>query len=308
MYEVGVDTVGRSLSLGVAAEWQAEPTAPVVAGGTVTSIEVGDGQVVRPGDVLVVLDLAPLVVAEGSTPVFRRMTRGDKGPDVAQLQRFLVSLGFNDHDPDGNYGGATESAVKAWQRSLDRDATGVVEMGDLVFVPELPARVRLGADISVGSRLDGEIALFDLVVGAPQFFVPLSIEQRDLVPLTSTVVIHAEDKTWSAIIDQVIEDPANGTLQLNLAAPDGGSICSDECEALVPLRGRTIFSADIVVVPETTGPAVPMAAIHAAPSGELYVILEGGEERAVSVVASRNGIAIVDGVEAGERVVMDAGF
>jgi len=50
---------------------------------------------------------------------------GDTGAQVKVLQRALASLGFSTGTADGDYGPATEEAVKRFQTSVGLDADGV---------------------------------------------------------------------------------------------------------------------------------------------------------------------------------------
>jgi hypothetical protein len=51
---------------------------------------------------------------------------GDTGTQVKVLQRALAALGFSTGKPDGDYGPATEAAVKRFQGSAGLKADGVV--------------------------------------------------------------------------------------------------------------------------------------------------------------------------------------
>jgi hypothetical protein len=51
---------------------------------------------------------------------------GDSGAQVKVLQRALASLGFSTGTVDGDYGTATEDAVKQFQRSAGLNADGIV--------------------------------------------------------------------------------------------------------------------------------------------------------------------------------------
>jgi len=51
---------------------------------------------------------------------------GDKGTQVAALQRALASLGFTSGKADGQYGPATTSAVKRFQTSAGLTADGIL--------------------------------------------------------------------------------------------------------------------------------------------------------------------------------------
>jgi len=65
------------------------------------------------------------------------------GPDVQQLEEALVALGY---DPDGavtaddEFTSETQEMVKAWQEDIGAEADGVVELGEVVFLPG-PAQV-----------------------------------------------------------------------------------------------------------------------------------------------------------------------
>jgi hypothetical protein len=65
---------------------------------------------------------APL--AATSSP--RTLRRGSVGPDVADLQRRLLALGFNPGNADGDFGLRTETAVRAFQRARGLTVDGVV--------------------------------------------------------------------------------------------------------------------------------------------------------------------------------------
>lgn len=55
------------------------------------------------------------------------MRRGDKGPEVADLQRRLVGFGYLDrHDVDGDFGARTELAVRTFQTNRNLTIDGVV--------------------------------------------------------------------------------------------------------------------------------------------------------------------------------------
>lgn len=55
------------------------------------------------------------------------MQRGDQGEQVKKLQEFLLQQGYTKNRPDGDYGRGTEKVVKAFQKAVGLDATGVVD-------------------------------------------------------------------------------------------------------------------------------------------------------------------------------------
>jgi len=304
VYMVEDGTVGRSLTFTAIAEWDLTPVGENSAGGVVTSVQVAAGDTVSAGDVLYSVNLRPVVIAEGAVPMFRSLAVKSEGADVAQLQSFLLGLGFFSGDVDGSFGSSTRSAVKAWQASLGVSDTGVVEVGDLVFVPQLPARIALSDGVWVGARLSGGERVVQVVPSDPVFRIPLAIEQASLVPLSADVFVTYPDGVWDARIVQASESPETGQLNLVLEGIGGGSVCGDVCADWVELTDRSDFRAEVVVIPETNGPAVPVAAISSGPGNQAYVTAPDGSQLPVTVIESSNGLSVVDGIDAGTEILL----
>lgn len=302
-YTVDVGTVGRSLSFTAVAEWPVKPAGRQTGSGVVTSVDIETGDVVAAGDILYTISLRPVVVARGSVPMFRPLSLRDSGEDVAQLQELLAQLGFSDDEVDGSFGTATRDAVREWQDSLGVDDTGVVEAGDLVFVESLPARLVLSESVLPGSRLaDGETVVSS-VADSPDFRIPLSPEQSDLVPLSADVIVSYPEGVWDARIEQAVET-GPGQLDLVLTGPNGGSVCGEECADWVSLTGTTNFRAEIVVIPETMGPVVPVGALSTDAANRPSVTLTDGTLAPVTILEAANGIAVVKGIEVGTEIVL----
>ncbi|MCF3131867.1 peptidoglycan-binding protein [Streptomyces olivochromogenes] len=149
--------------------------------GTVTRA-AEEGRTVRAGQRLYERDARPVVLMYGSTPVFRAMKTGDRGPDVLQLERDLRDLGFGASlYVDTRYDKGTETAVKAWQKSLGiENADGRVGQGDIVFQP---GEVRVvSADAALADRIGPDKAV--LTVASTKPVVRARLDQGDAV-LTS---------------------------------------------------------------------------------------------------------------------------
>jgi peptidoglycan hydrolase-like protein with peptidoglycan-binding domain len=106
--------------------------------GTITWLPSA-GRVIRRGQRLFSVDDRPVVLFYGAQPAYRRLGAGvADGEDVRQLEENLAALGY---DPggamavDGHYSDTTAAIVKRWQRALGLRATGVVELGRVVFLP-----------------------------------------------------------------------------------------------------------------------------------------------------------------------------
>ncbi|MGP0103688.1 MAG: hypothetical protein ACLPUT_18955 [Solirubrobacteraceae bacterium] len=114
------------------------------------------GQLIKPGHTLYEVDGQPVILMTGTTPAYRELTSGDSdGRDVLQLNRNLVSLGFN---PDGivvdnAWQPATTAGVQALQASLGETETGSLSLGQVVFLPG--DQIVSAVEASVGSTGGG---------------------------------------------------------------------------------------------------------------------------------------------------------
>jgi peptidoglycan hydrolase-like protein with peptidoglycan-binding domain len=110
----------------------------------ISKLEVTAGDTVTNGEQLAELDGEPLFALAGPVPAWRDLTPGESGPDVAELQNALASLGYYDGgDTTGYFGPATQEAVSLYYEHLGYAApsSGGVSAADVVFLPSLPATV-----------------------------------------------------------------------------------------------------------------------------------------------------------------------
>lgn len=96
------------------------------------------GQVIKPGQALFKVDGHPVLLMDGTTPAYRDLSSADSdGPDVLELNRNLVALGFNAGaiTVDDVWQPATTYGVELLQESLGETATGSLSLGQVVFLP-----------------------------------------------------------------------------------------------------------------------------------------------------------------------------
>ena len=108
--------------------------------GPITEI-VEAGTIIEQGDVLYRADGEPVVVLYGDTLAYRTLRDASTnltGADVQQLETALVDLGY---DPDGTvtvddeFTYNTEQMVEAWQEDIGATDDGIVNLGEVVFLP-----------------------------------------------------------------------------------------------------------------------------------------------------------------------------
>ena len=110
----------------------------------ISRLAVAAGGTISNGEKLAEIDGEPLFALAGRVPAWRDITPGESGPDVAELQRALASLGYyQGGDTPGFFGAATQDAVSGYYEHLGYTppATGGVPMTDVIFLPSLPAKV-----------------------------------------------------------------------------------------------------------------------------------------------------------------------
>lgn len=307
--QVTEQTVGRQLTLNVTVEQEKKPIAANALTGVVTQVRA-NGDDVRAGDVLYRVADVPVRAVAGTQPFYRALSAGAKGEDVRQLQGALVSLKLLG-SANGTFGDSTTQAVKRWQKKLGVPETGTVALGELIAVAQLPSRLLLDSDvIAPGVVLAGGEKAVLGAVGEPSFVLPLSEQQTRVVPESATITVPYQGRTWGAVVAST-ESGENGEVKYRLTAPDGGPVCGGDCAVVATGQKVSILSKVAIVAP-ATGPAVPVGAITTRPDGSAFVTVVdaagGRTERAVTVVGSQDGVAVVEGVTPGETVqVLAAG-
>jgi len=104
------------------------------------------GRRIGAGGTLYAVDNLPVVLMTGRIPAWRPMLPGiGNGPDVAELERNLIALGYATgllSTPGDVWTAATTAAVERWQQAAGLPVTGQVDLGRVLF---LPVPVRTGA-------------------------------------------------------------------------------------------------------------------------------------------------------------------
>ena len=248
--------------------------------GTVTDL-VAEGQTVDQGDILMTVDGEPVVMLLGNVPAYRLMEIGVEGADVVQLQAALVALGFGDvegFNVDGEYSSATAASVVAWQQSVGARPDGIVNLGDIVFLPE---SIRVGATlVAVGDQLHDGTPILSASSNATNVSVDLSTDDQDLVEVGDDVVVILPDESREAgvvsEIGTVVQANQQGAtffeMSVTLVDPEAAP---DLDEAPVDVEIVSDRADNVLVVPVTA----------------LLALSEGGY--AVEVVAEDGSTVLV---------------
>jgi multidrug efflux pump subunit AcrA (membrane-fusion protein) len=108
-------------------------------GGTATWLPA-PGDVIRPDHRLFSLDGAPVVLMNGSFPMYRALSEGvTDGPDVKELNADLIAYGYDPYHEispgDDDFTTGTADAVDRWEQAHGLTQDGQVALGRMVFLP-----------------------------------------------------------------------------------------------------------------------------------------------------------------------------
>jgi len=304
-YVITEGTLGRTLRYPGLAEWQPTGTLYAPSSGVVTEVVAASGTF-EAGDIVLRLNERPVVLIPGPIPAFRDLTLGDRGRDVAALQDFLATQGYRVPADRAAFTEATRSAVQAWQRSLGLPTSGVVALGDVLFVKPseldgVPFRwtpaADVGAPIAAGTpileRL-AEVPILTIEFGqSPPEQLAEGLRGRALFPAGERLPV---------VLSMI--RTVQGRSSAQLSAPRG-RLCNPEvCLGLVAPEGQTEIDVEFTLVPETTGPQVPAIAVQSDVAGQPFVELADGTRQRVEIRVASGGLVVVDGIRVGQEIVL----
>ena len=267
-------------------------------------LKVTDASTASQGDILYQVDARPVFAVVGSTPFWRDLAPGDSGDDVAQLNQMLVDTGFL-AEPGQKFTAATRAAMKALLAEHGAGFDDVVPIGQLIAIPSEATPVMIDRSILYpGARLSGGERAISILDRDPSFAMIVTPTQAGMIPPGTTVRVHHGELTWDGVVGQ--SSTTDEGISLELLGADGGLVCGEECDALPPTATASLLT-DVVLVPPATGVTVPVAAISTHADGTTSVTRVAGDAQEsvnVTVVGVSGGLAVVEGVEEGDTLLL----
>jgi hypothetical protein len=175
------------------------------ARGTYTKLPAA-GQVIAQGHVLYRVNDRPVVLLHGSTPAYRNLSAGARGPDVDELNADLVALGYATRAQlrprSASFGPATTVGVDKLQAALGVTQNGMLTLGQVVFEPS-PVRVT-----SVSAQFGGSTQAGETVMQGTstirQVHVALSASEQTTMAIRDKVTITLPDnRTTPGVVSSV---------------------------------------------------------------------------------------------------------
>jgi peptidoglycan hydrolase-like protein with peptidoglycan-binding domain len=272
--------------------------------GTVTWLPA-EGATVKRGGTLYRVDDEPVLLLTGRLPLWRELSYGAEGRDVAQLERNLSKLGYDPGTVDETFTSHTREAVEDLQADRGLEETGIVTADRFVV---LPAAVRVGThDAGVGTPLQPGGRLYDATGTGRVVTVDLDTSQEALAEVGAPATVTLPDGTTTAATVSEV-----GTV----ASPvSGGESEEPTAEATIPVtltlaapKQVAGLSAAPVTVDLTRdrregAVAVPVTALVALAEGGYAVRRVGGELAAVEPGLYAGGyVEILSGLAEGDRI------
>jgi Putative peptidoglycan binding domain len=294
-----VNTTQVSGSLGFAGSYS---IANQLSGTAYTALP-GAGQVVSQGQELYEVDGNPVFLFYGGRPEWRTLSAGvADGPDIAQLDRNLIALGYAsaaELTVGDVFTGATAAAVDSWQTATGQPVTGAVELGQVAYAPG-PIRIA-STDVGLGSTPQPGTSVLATTDATPVVLAQLPVSQEYLVKAGDRVTVTLPDGTTTtqgtvtAVAAEATQasggssqqgngqqgngQQGNGqsqpTVQVTIQLSDPGAAGTLD-QAPVTVNVVSARVADVL--------AVPVNALLARPNGSYAVaVMHGSASRLVAV-------------------------
>lgn len=268
--------------------------------GTVTGVSAKPGSIMASGDTVFEVEGRPVVALAMASPLWRELSQGDKGEDVAAMQRALADLGY-EIAVDGEIGNHTLRAVADLQgikSETDLREFGFISPGMFFWLPAKSVTVRK-VRLSVGQK----IAAADEAVELDSDIRSISVAQMpsDLIDAEHVVVFDGQE----------------------FAVDTSGKLADPSAENLALIRQTPVFKEWEKTTGENKGQlSVPLKlkneirALSVSPSvvygleGNMGCVSDGQRSYKVKVVGSELGQTYVqfeDGVEVPQALSTEVG-
>lgn len=275
------------------------------SGATLTRV-AAQGTLVRRGETLFSMDGSPVALMLGQTPAWRTLRVDLVGPDVRQLERNLKALGYGGFTVDDRFTSATATAARRWQRHIGAEDDGVVDLGEVVF---LPSAVRIQQNLlTVGDAVTPGAEVLAVGPAAPVVTVDLEDTQLSLVAVGDEVSVRLAGGTETK--GTVVSVGAAGGQEPGSTETVPATISLENPAEAAGLVGS---SATVRVVTDSREDvlAVPVTALLAVSGGGYVVEVDRGYrietvEVTPGLFDGTKGLVEITarGLEGGDRVVV----
>jgi peptidoglycan hydrolase-like protein with peptidoglycan-binding domain len=270
------------------------------------------GQVITQGQTISSVDGIPVVLMYGATPAYRDFRLGmSDGEDVKELEQNLLALGYGNSSNlvvTGHFDSFDVAAVKRWQKAMGLSQTGVISLGQVVFLPGATRITSVSA--TLGSMAQPGAPMATATSTTRQVAVSLSANQQSSVKVGDKVSITLPNRKTTegtvSSVGSVATSSANGgtpTIEVSVTPTDSAATGTLDAAPV---------TVSIVTATVTDVLAVPVTALLAQADGayRVEVVDAGGQHRLVPVTLGMfddsSGMVQVEGpgLAAGQKIVV----
>lgn len=216
------------------------------------------GRTLLQGQVAYRVSGAPVVLLYGNVPAYRDLSEGLTGPDVTQLNQALLALGYATKTALGPrswwdyYSAETAYAVELLQAKLGLTETGVLSLGEAVFLPGPALVTGWGATTVLGGAAVPGTVMLTASSTTPVVTIALDPGQQGEVKAGDSVSITLPDGAVTpgviSQISRVATSGGGGTGGSGSASSPGGGSGSGSGSS-----GATITVLATLTHPEAAG-------------------------------------------------------
>ena len=164
------------------------------------------GLVISQGHVLYRVNDRPVVLLRGSTPAYRTLSAGVRGPDVAELNADLVALGYATrahlHPGSAFFGAATTTAVRKLQAALGVGRNGSLALGQVVFEPSAVRVTSVSAQLGGRTQPGGTVLQATSTTRQVQIALPAS-QQTEVAVGNKVTITLPDNRTTPGVVSSV---------------------------------------------------------------------------------------------------------
>ena len=282
------------------------------AAGVVTSVVVRPGTALADGTVVYTVDGQAVFAMVTNQTLYRPLTVGDTGDDVAALQEFLARHTPVAVKPDGRFGPSTAAAVRAWQRSLGEVQTGVAEPSRFVRLDNAGTVDSVHVSVGHPGPTLGEVVVsMRPSVESLQVAVDGGVFKGDYILLTAKgkTALHFDGALWTvpqASDLLALVSPEGSAESAGSSAPATPVSSGQEGGSTLQVGGRLALATPMIAT------SLPAAALVNSDSGAGACVwrqsptgpqrVEGINVRATTVSGA---VLIDDNTLAGSQVLLD---
>lgn len=246
---VGTSERVGSTQVGLTVTTAEGPVLTSPASGTVTAVPFDYASVLESGTVALVVDDAERVGYTADAPLWRDVTNGARGPDVARAQELLAAWRHFDGTVDGRAGSGTAAAIRAFNTAHGWTSAGTT--------------LRLDSLVYLGS---GPFTAVEVVVRPGQVVVPGDVLATGPARPLTVVVTEGQAPVGDSATDPHVLEVAGVTVPYVVGS---GAITDPALVAQIAeaLGGLTEAAARVRLATPQPVATVPASAILTDPDG-----------------------------------------